>query len=172
MSIVLINDHYTIYLDHVTMTYYPSRLHKAVIEEDHKLLLHLLSTGHHPDTNGCIGNWVRGACVNKRTALHCASQRSDIRSIVILLMAGANPNCKDEDGYGPLHYVCQQYPGNIANKQLLQSVQVLIDYGADVRARTIIGQLLPVEIAERYDNNCCVQLLNYYCELMCSMSLL
>ena len=165
---VLINDHYYT-RDHVTMTYYPSRLHKAVIEQDHISLLHLLSTGLHPDTNGCIGNWIRGACVNKRTALHCAAQRGDIRSIVILLMGGADPNCKDEDGYGPLHYVCQQYPGNIANKQLVESVEALIDYGAHVRSRTSIGHHSPVELAERYDNNCCVQLLNKYCKLTWGM---
>lgn len=146
------------------MTYYPSKLHKAVTQEDHKLLFRLLSTGEHPDTSGCIGNWVRGACVSKRTALHCSSQRCDIRSIVILLMSGANPNCRDEDGYGPLHYVCQQYPGNVANKQLLQCVEVLVDYGADVRAKTSLGALSPVEIAKRVDNNCCVQLLNNYCK--------
>ena len=88
---------------------------------------------------------------------------------MILLMGGADPNCKDEDGYGPLHYVCQQYPGNIANKQLVESIEVLIDYGAHVRARTSIGHHSPVELAERYDNNCCVQLLNKYCKLTWSM---
>lgn len=146
------------------MAYYPSKLHEAVTAGDYKLLIQLLSSGENPDTSGCIGNWVRGACVNSRTALHCAAKRCDIRSIVILLMGGANPNCKDEDGYNPLHYVCQQYPGVIPNEQLLQSVQVLVDYGADVRAKTVLGQLSPIEIAERVDNNCCVQLLNTCCK--------
>ena len=146
------------------MTYYPTKLHKAVIEEDYKSLLQLLSTGHDPDTSGCIGSWIRGACVNKRTALHCASQRGDIRSIVILLMGGANPNCKDEDGYTPLHYVCQQYPGKFVNQQ--RSIEVLVDYGGDVRAKTTLGQLSPVEIAARMDNNCCVQLLTDYCKCL------
>lgn len=152
------------------MTHYPSELHRAVIDEDYKLLLQLLSTGHHPDTSGCIGSWIRGAWVNKRTALHCASQRGDIRSIVILLMGGANPNCKDEDGYTPLHYVCQQYPGNVARQQLVQSVEALVDYGADVRGRTTLGQLSPVEIAVRVDNTCYVQLLNNYCKWYCCTS--
>ena len=134
------------------------------MEEDYGLLLQLLSNGICPDISGCIGDWIRGACVNKRTALHCASIRGDIRSISILLMGGANPNCKDEDGYGPLHYVCQQYPGNIANKQLLQCIEILIDYGVDFRAKTTLGNLSPVEVAERVDNHCCVQLLNSYCK--------
>jgi len=146
------------------MTYYPSKLHKAVTEENYKLLLQLLSTGEDPNISGCIGSWIRGACVNKRTALHCASKRGDIRSTVLLLMFRANPNCRDEDGYTPLHYVCQKYPGSIPNKQLCQCVEVLIDYGADIRARTTLGQLTAVDIARRVDNVWCVQLLNNYCK--------
>ena len=164
MLIILINDHHR--HNHVIMTYYPSKLHKAVMEENYKLLLQLLSNGEDSDASGCIGSWIRGACVNKRTALHCASQRSDIRSIAILLMFGANPNCRDEDGYTPLHYVCQQYPGNVSNKQLKQSVELLLDYGADARVKTIVGQLSPIAVAIRADNNCCVQILNNYCKLI------
>lgn len=165
MLISLINDHCIniIAIRHV-MTYYPSKLHRVVIEQDYQTLLQLLSAGENPDTSGCIGNWIRGACVNKRTALHCASQRVDIRSIAILLMYGADPNCRDEDGYTPLHYACQQYPGNVSSKQLMQCVEVLVDYGANVRATTTLGELSPIAIAQRVDNDCCVQLLNNYCK--------
>lgn len=149
---------------HEIMTHYPSKLHKAVMETNHSLLLQLLSNGEDPNVIGCIGNWIRGACINNRTPLHCASKRGDIRSIVILLTFRADPNCRDEDGYTPLHYVCQQYPGIIPNEELLHSLEVLVDYGADVRAKTTLGQLSPIEVAERCDNVCCVQLLTSYCK--------
>ena len=145
--------------------YYPSELHKAVMEDNYNSLAQLLSVGEDPDTSGYIGSWIRGACVSKRTPLHCASQRGNIRSAVILLMGGANPNCTDDDGYTPLHYVCQQYTGSDANQQqLMQIVEALVDYGGDVRAKTTLCRLSPVNLAERMDNKCCVQLLNNYCE--------
>ena len=161
--IVLNSDHHK--YDHVMDPYYPSKLHKAVMEDDYNSLTQLLSSGEDPDTSGCIGSWIRGACVVNRTPLHCASQRGNIRSAVILLMGGANPNCTDDDGYTPLHYVCQQYPGSVANQQLLiQIVEALVDYGGDFRAKTTLCRLSPVDIAERMDNKCCVKLLSNYCE--------
>ena len=150
------------------MTHYPTDLHKAVKERNYPRLSSLLESGANPGVSGCIGDWIRGACVNNRTPLHCASQRTDIRSTVILLMWSANPDSKDDDGYTPLHYVCQKYPdGN--NNSDVKCVEALVDYGADIRTLTY-SNLSPLDIAKRIGNDACVQLLSTHCEFKCGKS--
>ena len=146
------------------MTHYPTDLHKAVEERNYPRLSSLLESGANPSVSGCIGDWIRGACVNNRTPLHCASQRIDIRSTVILLMWRANPDSKDDDGYTPLHYVCQKYPDDNKNSEV-ECVEALVDYGADIRALTS-SSLSPLDVAKRMGNDACVQLLNIHCELL------
>jgi len=147
------------------MTHYPTDLHKAVEEQNYSRLSFLLESGADPGVSGCIGDWIRGACVNNRTPLHCASQRTDIRSTVILLMWRANPDCKDDDGYTPLHYICQKYPDDNNSTSEVKCAEALVDYGADIRILTN-SDLSPLDIAKRMGNDACVQLLNNHCELL------
>ena len=148
---------------HEIMTHYPTDIHKAVEERNYDRLSALLESGANPSTSGCIGDWIRGACVNNRTALHCASQRTDIRSVVTLLKWQANPNCQDDDGYTPLHYVCQKYPDN--SKSEVKCLEALVDYGANIRITTN-SNLSPRDVARRMGNDACVHLLNTYCKLL------
>ncbi|WP_162297603.1 ankyrin repeat domain-containing protein [Wolbachia endosymbiont of Folsomia candida] len=78
----------------------------------------------------------RGLDINDRdgcklTALHQAvSYGFDINTIELLLELGADVNAKDEDGVTPLH-IAASLGGD--NKEL---INLLIDYGADINART------------------------------------
>ncbi len=85
-------------------------------------------------------------------------------SIRLLLVHGADPNARDEDGYTPLHYVCQIYsPGVGMCDGVRKCVESLIDFGADVRAETN-SRCTPRDLAQRQNNTVCLEAVNNYCK--------
>ena len=98
--------------------------------------------------------WRRGASeFQKRTPLHYAAKSGHPDCMKLLLLYGADPNCTDEDGYTPIHYVCQMFKpiGRQKAEDICRCLKYLIDFGADIRARTK-SSYTPMELALRHKN--------------------
>ena len=63
---------------------------------------------------------------NEGTALHVAAEEANSNAMKVLLQRGANVNARDKEGSTPLH--------EAANKGYMKGAQLLIAYGADVKA--------------------------------------
>ena len=64
------------------------------------------------------------------TYLHIAALHYQVRAVEALLKMGANPNCVDNRGKTPLSYAIGS-----KNPNLVKTVQLLLDYGADLDAK-------------------------------------
>lgn len=76
-----------------------------------------------------------------RTALHEACSAGHAACVRVLLVAGADPNTLDQDGKRPLH-LCRG-PG------ILECVELLLKFGAQVDGRTEDEEETPLHIAAR-----------------------
>lgn len=83
----------------------------AVLEQDHKMVEHLLDCGV-PADNGPERNLLRVAITNH-----------DLDSVRLLLLFGADANAKDMDGFTPLYAATEAL--------FFESAQLLLKYGAD-----------------------------------------
>ena len=129
----------------------------AASEGDTERLRSLLKRGESPDTTGGVVCWLRGASeFQKRTPLHYAAKSGHPDCMKLLLLYGADPNCTDEDGYTPIHYVCQMFKpiGRQKAEDICRCLKYLIDFGADIRARTK-SSYTPMELALRHKNSEC-----------------
>ena len=101
--------------------------------------------------------------------LHYAAKHGHLICIRLLLKHGADPNCRDIDGYAPLHYLCQVYnPGPDRHDNLRLCVKSLVRCGGDVRARTISGRR-PLDIAQIQKNSVCEEEIRQQC-MSCDFS--
>ena len=141
------------------------QLHQAASENSTDSLHQLLKQGNSPNLHGGVQCWLRGASSSQsRTPLHYAAKEGHLDSIRLLLVYGADPNARDEDGYTPLHYVCQIYsPGVERCDGVLKCVETLIEFGADVRAETN-SRCTPRDLAQRQNNSVCLEAMNIYCK--------
>ena len=114
-----------------------------------------------PSWRGPVQCWLRGASSSQsQTPLHYAAKEGHLNSIRLLLVYGADPNARDEDGYTPLHYVCQIYsPGVERCDGIRKCVETLIEFGADIRAETNSG-CTPGDLAQRQNNSVCLEAVN------------
>lgn len=91
--------------------------------------------------------------------LHCAALNSSIDVARMLIDAQANVNFQNKDGETPLHWAARgRKPYEVNSKKKKETVQLLIDKGADVNVVDIID-LTPLDIAFDYDNEDAAQLL-------------
>jgi len=136
----------------------------AASEGDAERLKSLLEQGESPDTTGGVVCWLRGASeFQNRTPLHYAAKNGHPDCVKLLLLYGADPNCRDEDGYTPIHYVCQMFKpiGRQKAEDICRCLRYLIDFGGDFRAKTKSSHT-PIELAIRHKNSeCATQLLKY-----------
>ena len=139
-------------------------LHKAASDGDTDSLQQLLEDGHDPMARGGPTCWLRGASdPHSRTPLHYAAKHGHLLCVRLLLKHGADPNSKDDDGYTPLHYLCQVYnPGPERHDNLRLCVESLIRCGGDVGARTNGGRC-PLDIARIQKNRVCEKALWQQC---------
>ncbi len=132
-------------------------LHRAAAEGKTEDLERLLRAGHAPNQNGNISCWIRGAYhPAKRTPLHFAAKMGHLGCIRLLLRYGGDPNSQDEDGYTPLHYLCQIHSPEEETIQL--AATGLLEFGADPR-RVTIGGHTPLALAVQQNNKFCQNVL-------------
>ena len=150
----------------VTSYYWSHQLHQAASENSRDNLHQLLQQGHSPNIKGGVQCWLRGACSSQtRTPLHCAAKEGHLDSIRLLLIYGADPNARDEDGYTPLHYICQIYKPSMERHEVLQQcVESLIQFGADMKAQTI-SHCTPRDLAVRQNNVPCSDEVDKHCKI-------
>lgn len=86
----------------------------------------------------------------KSIALIAAVMRDDVGVVEQLLLAGANPNCVDDQIRTPAHFACRS-----GNEEILA---LLYDYSADLEARDVSNRS-PLHIACIYSKRLCVELL-------------
>lgn len=132
-------------------------LHQAASNGDPVNLQHLLEQGYPPDTEGGLVCSLRGASeLNTRTPLHYSAKEGHLQCLRLLLQYGANPNVRDNDGYSPIHYVCQIHnPSADISKNVRLCLQSLEEFGADTKARTNSGHT-PLTLARQHRNKTCV----------------
>ena len=134
-----------------------SKVHWAAAEGRTEQLGHLLKEGHNPSLRGGIAScWVRGADQPaNRTPLHYAAKHGHLGCIKLLLSYGADPNSQDDDGYTPLHYLCQIHsPRQEEGETLRLGTQILLDFGANPKMKTIGGHT-PLSLAILQSNLIC-----------------
>lgn len=133
-----------------------SELHWAAGEGDTETLERLLRAGHTPNQPGNVSCWIRGAYEPaKRTPLHHAAKRGHLGCIRLLLRYGGDPNSQDEDGYTPLHYLCQIHsPQEEEGKAIQLAATSLLDFGADPQ-RVTTGGHTPLALAVQQKNTFC-----------------
>lgn len=134
-------------------------LHRAASSGDSETLRSLLEQNHPPDTVGGIACWLRGASeFHTRTPLHYAAKGGHPECIRLLLVYGANPNSRDDDGYTPIHYVAQTYDplasGNDKAVKVCQCLRHLVEFGCNFRATTN-SKHTPLDLASRHKNSVC-----------------
>ena len=136
-----------------------SELHRAAGEGDAVELQRLLEEGHDPDARGSLGCWLRGAYQSGRTPLHLAAKGDHLTCIRLLLRYGGDPNAQDDDGYTPLHYLCQVYsPGPDEGGRMWQCAISLLGFGANPRLKTEGGHT-PLDLAIMQGNTVCKEVL-------------
>ena len=96
--------------------------------------------------------WLRDASrFQKRTPLYYGAKSGHPNCMKLLLLYEADPNCTDENGYTPIHFVCQMFKpiGQQKAEDICRCLKYLIDFGADIRARTK-SSYTPMELALRH----------------------
>ncbi len=147
-----------------------SVLHWAAAEGAAEDLEKLLREGHTPNQPGNCSSWIRGAYQpENRTPLHHAAKLGHLECIRLLLWYGGDPNSQDEDGYTPLHYLCQIHrPGEEIGEAMRLAALSLLEFGADPRHVTVGGHT-PLDLAVQQGNTLCQQVL--YQWGMCSIAI-
>ena len=144
------------------MAVWSSELHAAAAAGDGEAVGRLLREGRSPDERGGSGSWIRGAYQAARTPLHYACRHGHLECVRLLLVHGADPNAADEDGYTPLHYLCQVHsPSRAQAASLRHCAAALLQFGARPRARTGRGYA-PLHLALTQRNDVCRSLLEEY----------
>jgi len=136
-----------------------SELHRAAGEGDAVELQRLLEEGRDPDARGSLGCWLRGAYQSSRTPLHLAAKGDHLTCIRLLLRYGGDPNAQDDDGYTPLHYLCQVYrPDPDEGGRMWRCAVSLLEFGANPRLKTEGGHT-PLDLAIIQGNTVCKEVL-------------
>lgn len=106
-------------------------LHRATKEGDFTVVSELLKCGYRS---------LEAKNQNGQTAVHLASWYGRNEILSKLIDHGANVNCRDTDGYTPLHYACQN--------NLPDTVQLLIESGgANIQIRNTKTTWVPLHEA-------------------------
>lgn len=94
-------------------------LHRAITQANCKVVTELLKCGYRN---------LEAKNQEGQTALHLASQMGHDQIVEELISCGANVNCRDTEGYTPLHFACQN--------NLLSTVKILLTIaGANIQLR-------------------------------------
>lgn len=84
--------------------------------------------------------------IQYNTHLHAAILQQDYEWAACALQFGANPNCSDEEGNGPLHWLVMH-----GQDQTEIFLHLLIQRGCSLDMKNKNGQT-PVEMAQHQDN--------------------
>jgi len=94
-------------------------LHRAITQANCKVVYELLKCGYRN---------LESKNQEGQTALHLASLMGQDQIVEKLISCGANVNCRDTEGYTPLHFACQN--------NLLNTVKILLTIGgANIQLR-------------------------------------
>lgn len=107
-----------------------SRLHDAVIEQDHEAVQKLLMEGDDP--NEKMSEWGIAP-------LKIAAALGSLRIVELLITAGADVNLKDSTGSVPLHAAAEK-----GNREI---IAILLRHGADVNASDDMHGVTPLHVA-------------------------
>ena len=147
----------------------PQPIHEAARNADVDALRQLLGEGVSPNLADDYGSMPlqflctkdegdadnRVACFNmlvdagadahaetaKMTPLALAARCGPPELVAALLNSGANVNWRDSTGWMPLHWACWRYPPSA------KCVELLLNAGAPVNAKTDLGRTTPLGIA-------------------------
>ncbi|XP_044746875.1 rabankyrin-5-like [Coccinella septempunctata] len=87
---------------------------------------------------------VNRSNIHGTTPLHGASMNGDVEIVRLLIMKGADLDCRNLEGMTPLHFACKH--GHEA------VVDLLIEHGVSIHAETSIRQWLPLHMAAESGN--------------------
>ena len=116
----------------------------AIIKRDLRSLSILLDSGLDPNSVDVTGD----------TPLVCAIKMGYASGVELLLDRGADVNVQIDEDYFPIHYVIFAYENLTGNgygchEMILDVLQMLIKYGADVNAISALG-LTPLRLAVEF----------------------
>ena len=116
-------------------------LHHAVKTNDFAAITALLDAGADPNLMKSKSNTVISALRHTKPnpeRLLAAANGGNLRTVVIQLLVGADPNAKDAEGFTPLHYA--------AVPLHIKIVELLLSSGANPNARDNSENLTPLEL--------------------------
>ncbi|XP_044762829.1 uncharacterized protein LOC123319871 [Coccinella septempunctata] len=87
---------------------------------------------------------VNRSNILRMTPLHGASMNGDVEIVRLLIMKGADLDCRNLEGMTPLHFACKH--GHEA------VVDLLIEHGVSIHAETSITRWLPLHMAAESGN--------------------